>query len=498
MVAAAAEGVDFTHLAERAAPGIEHGAGRALDHLVSGEGNPPHHAPAPAAPAHTPTAPKPPSLGSDASIPKLAAPAPAHHPDPTDLPRQPGAAADARQPPAGAGQGSAGSGRGSAGGGEATSGSGQAGGAVEQSAVGQSAIGGGRGESVVGQGQLGNAHAPRGAGHAHSAQPDPGDLQAHPAPDLLGYPGDNATPQQIATWMGANAKQAGLPPELPVMASLVESTLHNLNYGDRDSVGFFQMRLGIWNNGPYTGYLQNPDLQIKWFIDHALEAREQDPALAQSPSTWGEWVANVEQPAAQYRYRYQLQLATAQQLLNGADLTPAPVPHIPVGEAALKVAMHAVGSAPPAGVPGAGAAFGGGFVQYAYGHEGINLPGVPAEQFDVGMPVAKHDLRPGDAVFFADRSGFVHHVGLYVGGGRFVECPCGRRPHRGQLAVRLTFCAGVCRRQALHRERPDRPQALRAYAPGAQELNRPGHAALGGRRDAGRARPAAVLSGGAR
>ena len=207
------------------------------------------------------------------------------------------------------------------------------------------------------------------------------------------------------------------------MASLVESTLHNLSYGDRDSVGFFQMRQGIWNSGPYAGYLQNPDLQIKWFIDHALEAREQNPALAQTPSTWGEWVANVEQPAAQYRYRYQLQLATAQQLLHGADLTPAPVPHIPVGEAALKVAMHAVGSTGPPGSPGAGVASGAGLVQYAYGHEGINLPGVPAEQFDVGMPVAKHDLRPGDAVFFADRSGFVHHVGLYVGDGRFVSAP---------------------------------------------------------------------------
>ena len=34
MVAAAAEGVDFAHVAERAAPGLERGAGRALDRLV--------------------------------------------------------------------------------------------------------------------------------------------------------------------------------------------------------------------------------------------------------------------------------------------------------------------------------------------------------------------------------------------------------------------------------------------------------------------------------
>ena len=33
------------------------------------------------------------------------------------------------------------------------------------------------------------------------------------------------------------------------MASLVESGMKNLNFGDADSVGFFQMRVGIWNQG---------------------------------------------------------------------------------------------------------------------------------------------------------------------------------------------------------------------------------------------------------
>ena len=159
-------------------------------------------------------------------------------------------------------------------------------------------------------------------------------------PDPLAYPGDSATPQQLAAWMGAHAAKAGLPPELPVMAALTESGLRNLNYGDRDSVGFFQMRTGIWNEGPYMGYATNPQLQIQWFIDHALAVRAQYPGLAQNPSTWGEMVADVEQPAAEYRYRYQLQLGMAQELLHGADLTPPPpAPPIPLGQAALKVAL---------------------------------------------------------------------------------------------------------------------------------------------------------------
>ena len=37
------------------------------------------------------------------------------------------------------------------------------------------------------------------------------------------------------------------------MASLVESGVKNLKGGDADSVGFFQMRVGIWDNGPLQG-----------------------------------------------------------------------------------------------------------------------------------------------------------------------------------------------------------------------------------------------------
>jgi cell wall-associated NlpC family hydrolase len=39
---------------------------------------------------------------------------------------------------------------------------------------------------------------------------------------------------------------------------------------------------------------------------------------------------------------------------------------------------------------------------------------------DTGIPVSEHHLKPGDAVFFAERDGYVDHVGLYVGNGRFV------------------------------------------------------------------------------
>ncbi|HEY5395017.1 MAG TPA: NlpC/P60 family protein, partial [Trebonia sp.] len=269
------------------------------------------------------------------------------------------------------------------------------------------------------------------AGHGRDAHRTGTPPPATPPPEsgsVLGYPGDQATPQQLAAWMGARAQQAGLPPELPVMAALTESGLRNLSYGDRDSVGFFQMRLGIWDEGAYAGYPDHPDLQIQWFIDHAVAARAQDPALAQSPTTWGEWVADVEQPAAEYRYRYQLQFSTAQEQLRGADLAPTAgsVAPVPVGQTALNEAMHLLGHGAQAGARLEAGPDSASLIQFAYARQGIQLPPAAAEQLDVGIPVAKEHLRPGDAVFFAQAGGYVHHVGLYVGHGRFASAADGR------------------------------------------------------------------------
>ena len=135
------------------------------------------------------------------------------------------------------------------------------------------------------------------------------------------YPGDDAPREQIAGWLAKQAAEAGLPPQLPVMAALVESNLRNLNYGDADSVGFFQMRVGIWNRGEYAGYPENPQLQAKWFIDQALAVKRQRLARGlpvDDPAHFGEWIADVERPAEQYRGRYQLRLAEANNLLKRA------------------------------------------------------------------------------------------------------------------------------------------------------------------------------------
>ena len=144
------------------------------------------------------------------------------------------------------------------------------------------------------------------------------------APDA--YPGDNAPREQIAAWMAGQAQKRGLPPQLPLMASLVESGMKNLNFGDADSVGFFQMRVGIWNQGAYAGYPDKPELQVKWFLDQAEAVKKQRLVAGKSiddPNQFGDWIADVERPAEQYRGRYQTKLAEANGLL-GSSAAAAP------------------------------------------------------------------------------------------------------------------------------------------------------------------------------
>lgn len=75
------------------------------------------------------------------------------------------------------------------------------------------------------------------------------------------------------------------------------------------------------------------------------------------------------------------------------------------------------GTSPETGFDGSG------FVQYLYARRGVGLPRVAEAQAAVGIPVAPEALLPGDAIFFADASGYVHHEGLYLGGGMFVHSP---------------------------------------------------------------------------
>ena len=60
-----------------------------------------------------------------------------------------------------------------------------------------------------------------------------------------------------------------------------------------------------------------------------------------------------------------------------------------------------------------------GFTRFVYAHFGIALPHYSVAQFSSGRRISRGQLRPGDLVFFDG----VGHVGMYVGGGRFIHAP---------------------------------------------------------------------------
>ncbi len=73
-----------------------------------------------------------------------------------------------------------------------------------------------------------------------------------------------------------------------------------------------------------------------------------------------------------------------------------------------------------------------GLVAYVYAQVGVSLPHYTGAQWNVGVPVSRSDLQPGDLVFF-DGLG---HVGIYIGGNSFIHAP-----HTGDV-VRISSISG--------------------------------------------------------
>ncbi|WP_233358656.1 C40 family peptidase [Thermomonospora amylolytica] len=67
-----------------------------------------------------------------------------------------------------------------------------------------------------------------------------------------------------------------------------------------------------------------------------------------------------------------------------------------------------------------------GLTQYAWAQAGVHIDRVAAAQYNDGPHIPRHRLQPGDLLFFAHNPAnpaTIHHVALYLGGGRMIHAP---------------------------------------------------------------------------
>lgn len=121
-------------------------------------------------------------------------------------------------------------------------------------------------------------------------------------------------------------------------------------------------------------------------------------------------------------------------------------PHPKAVEIALKfvgVTPYQWGGTTPSGFDCSG------LTMYSYSKIGISIPRTSRDQYRCGAyipPTRKDLLEPGDLVFFATTKDVstIHHVGMYIGNGKFVHAPqTGRKVSIAYLSSRSDFIGAV-------------------------------------------------------
>ncbi|MFY9807798.1 MAG: C40 family peptidase [Pseudonocardiaceae bacterium] len=225
----------------------------------------------------------------------------------------------------------------------------------------------------------------------------------------------------------AIGKQRRLPPrawQIAIQAGMTESRLHNLPYGDRDSLGIFQMRPSQgWGS---AAQVTDPIYEINKFYDKMLMVPGWE---TQRP---GDSAQDIERSAFPARYHQWEPLAVNVIGAVGGNVTefvkascsaPLPAPSEVAGRA-MQYALGEVGKPYVWGATGPNAYDCSGLMLRAYESVGITLPRVAAQQYWAGTQLPVRQAQPGDLLFWGyDTSNpdSIHHVAMYLGNGRMVE-----------------------------------------------------------------------------
>ena len=174
--------------------------------------------------------------------------------------------------------------------------------------------------------------------------------------------------------------------------------------------------------------------QVKVVAERAAQRASVQSQLAERQALYSSIKDQIAQLEAAERARQARLAAQAKAAANQQQSAPAPAPapapssgdssgssapppatHSSVVSIALQYlgVPYVWGGASPSGFDCSG------LTMYAYAKVGVYLPHNAAMQYGMGSAVSQSQLAPGDLVFFSGLS----HVGMYIGGGRFVHAP---------------------------------------------------------------------------
>lgn len=222
-------------------------------------------------------------------------------------------------------------------------------------------------------------------------------------------------------------KQRKLSPrawQIAIQAGMTESKLTNVSYGDRDSLGIFQMRPSMgWGS---VSQVTDPSYAINKFYDvlgelpdwKSLRPGDAAQAVERSafPDRYHEW-----EPMAVHLVENVGDIQDASGCGQGAG---AALPANKVAAQAIQFALKERGKPYVWGATGPDSYDCSGLMLRAYEAAGVVLPRVSRDQYKAGAMLPVERAQSGDLLFWAYDPAdptTIHHVAMYLGDGKMVE-----------------------------------------------------------------------------
>jgi cell wall-associated NlpC family hydrolase len=202
-----------------------------------------------------------------------------------------------------------------------------------------------------------------------------------------------------------------------------------------DSADEFVSQLGTLD--AIAGHTNDVVTQVSGAADAAEQARAEAAKATDTAQRALDDVtarqADLEAQIADYQQQYDAlsapQQAQVVQAGAGNSVVAPPVGSVVAGsgaaQAAVNTALAQVGDPYVWGASGPDSFDCSGLMQYAYAAAGVSLPHSSGMQSQMGAPVSRSALQPGDLVFFYSP---VSHVGMYIGNGQMVHAATSGQP----------------------------------------------------------------------